>query len=85
MQDKTLHVQHWPTEEMVTDFFTKPLQGSLFVKLQNLIMGAEYADPDQQTNRRGLDEDDGSWHSEDDSEAKSPANKSEPAGTWMGA
>ena len=28
-----------PTEEMLADFYTKPLQGCLFRKLQNIIMG----------------------------------------------
>ncbi len=31
---------HWcPTKEMVTDFWTKPLQGSHFRKLRDYIMG----------------------------------------------
>ena len=32
-------VEYCPTEDMVADFFTKPLQGSLFLKLRNLVMG----------------------------------------------
>lgn len=32
-------IVYTPTEEMAGDFFTKPLQGSLFVKLRNKIMG----------------------------------------------
>ena len=74
VQNKTLSVQHCPTEEMVADFFTKPLEGSLFVKLWNFIMGTEYADPDQQ-------KDDGSRHSVADSEAESTM---EPAGSPVG-
>jgi hypothetical protein len=31
-------LEHCPTEEMVADFFTKPLQGSTFIKLRNMIM-----------------------------------------------
>ena len=31
-------VQYCPTEDMIADFFTKPLQGSQFRKLRNLIM-----------------------------------------------
>ena len=38
---KTIHVTHCPTDEMVGDFFTKPLQGSLFLKMRNYIMGNE--------------------------------------------
>ena len=28
-----------PTEEMVADFFTKPLQGGLFLKFRDRLMG----------------------------------------------
>ena len=31
-------IEHCPTEEMVGDFFTKPLQGKLFYRLRDLIM-----------------------------------------------
>ena len=34
-----LNVEHCPTTEMIGDFFTKPLQGKLFTKLRNQIMG----------------------------------------------
>lgn len=36
---KTARVEYCPTEEMVADFFTKPLQGRLFLKLRCIIMG----------------------------------------------
>ena len=41
IKKKAIHVTHCPTEEMVGDFFTKPLQGSLFIKMCNYIMGSE--------------------------------------------
>ena len=41
MRKKAIHVTHCPTAEMVGDFFTKPLQGSLFIKMRNYIMGDE--------------------------------------------
>ena len=41
MRNKAIHVTHYPTEEMVGDFFTKPLQGPLFIKMRNYIMGNE--------------------------------------------
>ena len=44
IQNKTLCLHHCPTEEMLADYFTKPLQGSLFVRLRNHIMGAEFED-----------------------------------------
>ena len=41
VRKKAIHVTHCPMEEMVGDFFTKPLQGSLFIKMHNYIMGNE--------------------------------------------
>ena len=40
---KEMSVVHCPTEEMISDFFTKPLQGVLFCKFRDLIMNI---DPD---------------------------------------
>jgi hypothetical protein len=37
-------VEYCPTEEMIGDFFTKALQGSLFKKFQNLIMNVSEDD-----------------------------------------
>ena len=41
VKNKAVHVTRCPTEEMVGDFYTKPLQGSLFIKMRNYIMGSE--------------------------------------------
>ena len=41
VKKKAVHVTHCPTEEMVGDFFTKPLQGSLFIRMHNYIMESE--------------------------------------------
>ena len=35
---KEVRVQYCSTQEMVADFFTKPLQGALFIKFRNNIM-----------------------------------------------
>ena len=55
IQNKTLSLKHCPTEEMLADYFTKPLQGSLFVRLRNHIMGADFDDGDHQTQRSVLE------------------------------
>ena len=54
IQNKTLSLHHCPPEEMLADYFTKPLQGSLFVCLQNHIMGAEFEDGNPKTQRSVL-------------------------------
>ena len=42
----------------MADYFTKLLQGSLFIKLQNFIIWADYADEHQHTCRSALDDED---------------------------
>ena len=58
VRNKTLSLKHCPTEEMLADYFTKPLQGALFNRLRNHIMGAEFANGYRQTPRSVLDDDD---------------------------
>ena len=67
IQDKTLLLKHCPTEEMLADYFTKPLQGSLFVRLRNHIMGAEFEDGNHQTQRSVLGHD-GAYSTKEGSE-----------------
>ena len=38
-----LKIYHQPTEDMIGDFFTKPLQGSKFLKFRALILGLKKA------------------------------------------
>jgi hypothetical protein len=39
-----IDIVYCPTEEMLADFFTKPLQGSLFKKIREVIMGRKHTD-----------------------------------------
>jgi hypothetical protein len=39
LQRENITLAHCPTEEMLADFYTKPLQGSLFRKMRDYIMG----------------------------------------------
>jgi hypothetical protein len=41
---ESIDVQHCPTEQMLADFFTKPLQGSLFRKFRDVILGHKHID-----------------------------------------
>ena len=56
IQNKTLSLRHCPTDEMLADYFTNPLQGSLFIHLDNHIMGAEFEDGDPKKHRSVLDD-----------------------------
>ena len=40
----TIKIQHCPTLEMLADFFTKPLQGALFCKFRDVILGYKHVD-----------------------------------------
>ena len=39
LQSEGIKIHHCPTELMVADFFTKPLQGGLFSKFRDVILG----------------------------------------------
>ena len=41
IQKKRMSVEWMPTDDMVADFWTKPNQGSLFIKHRNRIMGVK--------------------------------------------
>jgi hypothetical protein len=50
--NKELTIEYCPTEEMIADFFTKPLQGSLFRRLRDVIMNIDQEQttaPDQRS------------------------------------
>jgi hypothetical protein len=38
----SIHIQHCPTGDMLADFFTKPLQGSLFRKFRSVLLGEDH-------------------------------------------
>ena len=44
-----IDVQYCPTEQMLADFFTKLLQGNLFRKLRDVILGRKHIDTLRQT------------------------------------
>jgi hypothetical protein len=47
-------VQYCPTKEMISDYFTKPLQGILFQKFRNFIMNCDPATGSSQDHRSVL-------------------------------
>ena len=44
VKEDNINIVYCPTERMVADYFTKPLQGSLFKKLRDVIMGHTHPD-----------------------------------------
>jgi hypothetical protein len=41
---REIRVEHCPTKEMIADYYTKPLQGSLFQKFRDLVLGIKLED-----------------------------------------
>ena len=39
LERENIELVHCPTERMITDYYTKPLQGSLFRKMRDILMG----------------------------------------------
>jgi hypothetical protein len=51
-----LNIEYCPTDEMIGDFMTKPLQGRLFRKFRDLIMGVSSVPRERSDGRSVLDE-----------------------------
>ena len=49
IQNGEVSVKYCPTQEMIADFFTKPLQGSAFRKLRTMILNTKDEDQDHRS------------------------------------
>jgi len=47
-------IEHCPTAEMIADYFTKPLQGALFIKFRNFIMNDDLFVEDDTKDHRSV-------------------------------
>ena len=56
VDNNELKIQHCPTAEMLADFFTKPLQGALFKKFRDVIMGWKHINTLHHPTERDLKE-----------------------------
>jgi hypothetical protein len=54
---KEIAIQYCPTKQMIADYFTKPLQGKLFYKFRDQIMGVVPMDTIHGNHRSVLDKD----------------------------
>ena len=64
VQSENINIVHCPTEEMLADFFTKPLQGALFHKFKQVLMGQAHISTLQRTTTALVEErvgKDGEW------------------------
>ena len=52
LQRERIDLEHCPTERMIADFYTKPLQGALFIKMRNFIMGLDNAFCEERVEKR---------------------------------
>jgi hypothetical protein len=48
-----IEIQHCPTDKMLADFFTKPLQGSLFCKIRDVLLGYKHINRLKSSNMPG--------------------------------
>ena len=75
-----IHLVYCPTEDMVADFFSKPLQGSLFTRFRDIVLGHEsprFPSPLNDGNQERVDAkgiSDGIFHHSHDSENRSWAD-----------
>jgi hypothetical protein len=53
-----LHIEHCPTEDVLADFFKKPLQGSLFRRMRDRIMNIDPSSPYHSSHRSVLEHED---------------------------
>ena len=44
LNTEKIKVEYCPTSIMIADFFTKPLQGSLFKKMRDVVLGYKHVD-----------------------------------------
>jgi hypothetical protein len=49
-------IRHCPTHQMLADFFTKPLQGSLFRRFKAVVLGQQHVDTLHDTIAESLEE-----------------------------
>jgi hypothetical protein len=49
-------IEYCPTAQMLADFFTKPLQGSLFRKFRDAVMGYTHIDSLRMTTEQSMEQ-----------------------------
>ena len=56
VDSKEISIEHCPTKEMIGDYFTKPLQGKLFRKMRDAIMGTDLSSPYHANHKECVEE-----------------------------
>jgi hypothetical protein len=61
VKNQEITIKYCPTKEMVVDFFTKPLQGTTFQNVRDVIMNVDPVINSMQDHRRVLNEPEPKW------------------------
>ena len=77
IQQKALRVEYCPTEEMLADFFTKPLQGNLFYRVRDSVMNIVSTSPYHSSQRSVLERNQEQSKEQDDQTATSKDEEDE--------
>ena len=56
IEDGELEIVYCPTDQMIGDYFTKPLQGKKFKDFRNFIMGLHLNPPKERVGDNGVEE-----------------------------
>ena len=56
LESERIKVEYCPTSKMIADFFTKPLQGALFTKLRDVVLGYKHIESLQNDDEHIVEE-----------------------------
>ena len=87
MKSDNITIQYCPNEQMLADFFTKPLQGALFLKFKRVLMGLAHVDtlsftPSTTTEER-VERNEKDTKDEKDTVVAKESSIDKDSGTWV--
>ena len=87
IETDNITIQYCPTEQMLADFLTKPLQGALFLKFKRVLMGLAHVDtlsftPSTTTEER-VERNEKDTKDEKDTVVAKESSIDKDSGTWV--
>ena len=82
LEMENIKIQYCPTTQMVADFFTKPLQGTQFIKLRDVVMGYKHISSLEDTDDSSIGEERVRFNQENEDGSKS--NETPSGGQTVG-